>query len=471
MSRKKELLKNTFIIFLGKVSTQFVSFLLIPLYTSYLITSDYGYVDLIITYVSLFVPIVTLEQEMATFRFLIDSRNDIEQTKKIISSSIFNLFAITLIFLIICLVIIPFLTIKYKYLIVINIIVICFSNLLLQTARGLGKNKEYSMTCFIIGLITIFSNMILIIILKFGANGMIISTIIANIIGIFYLLLKLKLFNFISFNKISKITTKKMLKYSLPLIPNSICWWLINASDRTIITMFLGVAYNGIYAIACKFPTIISSLFSIFSLSWSESASLHVNDKDKNEFFSDVINNCIKIFSYVCIVLIAFIALIFKIIINNEYMDAYNYIPILILGSLFSCVIGVYSAIYIAKKDTKKVAITSFFSALINILINCLLITKIKLYAAAISTCVAYLSMMIYRGIDIKKIVKIKYNVNIIIESLVLFIVTLIIYYNNNLIINFVYFIIILVYLIITNKQEIVNLFNIIVKERKNDKK
>ena len=76
MNKKAELVKNTIIIFLGKISTQFISFFLLPLYTTYLNTGDYGTIDLIITYVSLLVPVLTLQQEMATFRFLIDCRND-----------------------------------------------------------------------------------------------------------------------------------------------------------------------------------------------------------------------------------------------------------------------------------------------------------------------------------------------------------------------------------------------------------
>lgn len=52
MSKNKELMFNTLIISIGKICTQFVSFLLIPIYTNYLLTSDYGYIDLIQTYIS-----------------------------------------------------------------------------------------------------------------------------------------------------------------------------------------------------------------------------------------------------------------------------------------------------------------------------------------------------------------------------------------------------------------------------------
>ena len=49
MNQKKELIKNTLIISIGKFSTQLVSFLLLPLYTTLLTTSEYGQYDLLNT--------------------------------------------------------------------------------------------------------------------------------------------------------------------------------------------------------------------------------------------------------------------------------------------------------------------------------------------------------------------------------------------------------------------------------------
>ena len=88
MNKKKQLAKNTIIIFFGRVCTQLISFFLLPLYTSYLATKEYGTVDLIQTYVTLLVPIITLELEMSIFRFLIDSRKSEKETNKLINESV-----------------------------------------------------------------------------------------------------------------------------------------------------------------------------------------------------------------------------------------------------------------------------------------------------------------------------------------------------------------------------------------------
>ena len=95
--------------------------------------------------------------------------------------------------------------------------------------------------------------------------------------------------NYKYFNKklIDKKLIKSMVKYSAPLVPNSLSWWIVSVSDRSIISVVLGAASNGIYAISNKFPTIISSLSGVFNLSWSESAALHINSEDRDEFFTD----------------------------------------------------------------------------------------------------------------------------------------------------------------------------------------
>ena len=94
MNKNKEFVKNTIILFIGKFATQFMSFLLLPLYTHYLLNEDYGTVDLLQTYISLFIPIFTLRIDSAVFRFLIDKRNQEEEIKNILSNVLFILFTV-----------------------------------------------------------------------------------------------------------------------------------------------------------------------------------------------------------------------------------------------------------------------------------------------------------------------------------------------------------------------------------------
>ena len=86
MSKNKELVKNTLILTIGKLCTQFVSFLLLPLYTSILNTNDFGIVDLFTTYVSLLMPLVCFQLDQGLFRFILEKRNDNDGIKELFSS-------------------------------------------------------------------------------------------------------------------------------------------------------------------------------------------------------------------------------------------------------------------------------------------------------------------------------------------------------------------------------------------------
>jgi O-antigen/teichoic acid export membrane protein len=165
MNKKNELAKNTFIIFIGRFCTQFVSFLLIPIYTHFLATSDYGYVDLIQTYVSLLVPIIVLRFDSAVFRFLIDCRENDNEKSKVISSSmlliLIQLILATFIFILFN----TLFSFDYWIAIVFNIIFISLSSVLLQLSRGLGRNIDYSVASIISAAITVVMNIVFIILL------------------------------------------------------------------------------------------------------------------------------------------------------------------------------------------------------------------------------------------------------------------------------------------------------------------
>ena len=220
INRNKEFIINTIILFAGKFSTQFMSLLLLPLFTRYLLTEDYGAVDLLQTYISLFIPILTLRIDSALFRFLIDKRNDEAEKCNIVSNAVVIMSVSIIVTIIISIPIILFLNIKFIIYTIINLIILMISNILLQLLRGLGKNKEYSLASIITGVVTLISNLVLIIGCHVGAESILISSSLGNVLCIVYITVSSKLFKYIKLDNINKYTTKEILKYSLPMIPN-----------------------------------------------------------------------------------------------------------------------------------------------------------------------------------------------------------------------------------------------------------
>ncbi|HCQ56109.1 MAG TPA: hypothetical protein DIU30_07210 [Clostridiales bacterium] len=468
MNKNKELVKNTIIIFIGKFCTQFITLLLLPLYTHFLSTEDYGYIDLIQTYLTFFIPLILLKIDAGIFRFLIDARKSEEEKNKIITNGIFIMFVELIISTILFAVAVKIFSIKYSILIVMNLISLSVLTFLLQIVRGIGKNKQYSFSSIIAAIVTIVLNLIFLV--GFHKNGkyVLIASLISNIICTIYLLIVNKILKNVKIKYIDKKLIKDLLKYSIPMIPNELSWWIVHVSDRTIISYALGVAANGIYSVSCKFSNILSSIFNIFNLSWQESAALHINDTDKDEFFSNVINKVFNLFICFCIGILACLPFVFELLIKDSYREAYKYVPILLLANIFSVLIGLIGSIYVAKKMTKEVAKTTMIAAIINLTIDIALIKVIGIYAAAISTLVSYMLLAIYRYIDVQKYVKVKIPIKNIVVNSIIFILVVVLYLYNNIALNVINLLLCILYAIIVNKELLIEFKKVIGKKVKN---
>lgn len=462
MSKGKDLAKNTAIVSIGKICTQLITFFLLPVYTAVLSNEEYGVVDLLNTLTSLLLPIATLQIEQGVFRYLIDCRENKEKQTTLITTII----RFMIIQLIICIIIFlcasPFIHNEYKYFLMANLVMGMFSTILLQICRGLGDNPTYAIGSFITGALTVVLNVIFIVSFHWGAYGMLGATAISNLLCSVYIFMKKKIYKYIKPKQYDKTTLKEIIKYSVPLIPNMISWWIVSASDRTIISAVIGIAQNGIYSAANKFSGVFTTLYSVFNLTWTESASININSEDRDEFFSKILDFVIRFFGCLCLGTIAVMPFVFNVLINEKFAEAYYQIPILILGSVFNILVSFIGSIYVAKKLTKEIAKTSVIAAIINIAINIVLIKSIGLYAASISTVIAYVLMFIYRWIDVKKYVKFNVNKILMFVLIIMYGVTIFTYYLRSLVISAVVLGVVAIFAIIANINSVTYLKQIV---------
>lgn len=462
MSNGGELAKNTAVIAVGKIATQLVSFLLLPLYTAVLSTEDYGVVDLVTTYVQLLLPIVTCQLEQSIFRFLLENRKDEEQ-KKIILSDIYTLTAmIMLVFSLIYMCISPFIKSQYKYMLLLNLLANVYVALMLQTARGFGLNAIYAMGSFISASGQVALNVLLVLIFRLGANGMLISMFVAYIISGTYLTFATKAYHYIRLKKIEIKRLETYLKYSLPLIPNVISWWILNASDRTIILKFINVSANGIYSAANKFSGIYTTIYNIFNLSWTESVALHLHENGSKEEFTKLQSTVIKFFSCIFLGVTAIMPFVFKILVNEKFCAAYYQIPILLAGAFFSAMTGILGAYYVAEKMTSVIARMTIMAAVLNIAINLIFIRKFGLYAASISTLIAYLTVFVLRYLDVRKRFGIKIELNVGVGTILMMVIVWLAYYRQNTVECMITFIVVFFYSLVMNFQLLKSMIEVI---------
>ena len=454
MSREKDLTKNTIIITIGRISTQFVSFLLLPLYTALLSTSEYGTVDLITTLVQLFIPISSLMIDQGVFRYLLTCNSN-KDKKQTITSAVIVLLVASALVIIVYGVLSIFSQNRYKIWLLLILIVTAFSNLFLQMARGLKQTKDYALASFGCSASTIVLNVICIVSLHMGATGMLLATFVGNLICCVFLFFKLRIGKFINIGSFSKKSAIEQLKYSIPLVPNQLSLWVMNSSDRLIVASFLGASANGILAVSHKFPAIYMTFFNIFQLAWHETGAIHYFDKDRDEFFTNIIKKMLSIFSTLCLAIIVVLPIVFSWFINSSYNEAYNNIPIYMVAFLFNIVIGLLGVVYVATKKTAEIAKTTVIAAVINIVVNLGLIKTIGLYAASISTLVGYFVTMIYRIIDTRKYLKIKYDIKQFIIIGISTAVCCFVYYLNNKIISLIFLPIFIVFAYLYNKETV----------------
>lgn len=466
MDKTISLIKNTIIIFVGRFSTQFISFVLLSIYTYFLTTGEYGTIDLIQTYIFLLVPIISLRIDTVFFRFILEYRNSLNGKTQIITNGLYIISILCIIFSVAYFLIGYFIHIPFYVYVYFNIIAVILSNVFMQIARGVGDNLGYSISCILVAILSVFFTFLFFYCFNLKGETILLSTTLANFACCIYLLFRCKINKSFCVNAIDKDVIKKMLKYSIPMIPDGLSWWIVSASDRIIINYYLGNSFNGIYAVSSKFSNILSSLFTVINMSWQESAALYINDEKRDEFFSNIFNDIMNITISICIALMAGMYIVFEFLIDKNYYEAYKYVSVLLIANIFNALSVLQGGILIAKMDTKAVAKSTLIGAMINIFINVSLVKHYGLFAAVFSTLVSYIVICWIRNLEIKKYVRITMKMKKIIFLMILLIVSNCMYYINSMVVSTFYFIIILIVLFLFNKKYLKNLWTLLQKKR-----
>lgn len=401
----KKMLNNLLIFFGGNFGSKVLVFLLVPFYTSILSTEQYGQIDMITTTVSLLLPIVTVGLTDALFRFAMSK----EYNKKDVFSLgiIVSLIAFTIVSLIL-MSLNYFFSWNYMNLMIFLLGSSCIYNMISNFIKGIGHTKEY----VIIGVIQTFIVLVLnIIFLKFfnyGIQGYVISYFLSYIIPTIVMIFKIKLWRYFDAKKISKKTFKDVMIYSLPLIPTTLSWWIISSSDRYMITYFFGAESNGIYSVANKIPQILYTVITIFITVWQLSSNeVYENEKENLEVYYKGLYKYFSTIGFVfgSLFLIS-TPLIMSIIARNEFASGWIYAPFLIDAIIFTAISGFVSGIYGSYKKNMGPFISVTIGAILNIVLNLILIPKIGIQGATIATFISYYFITMYRLYDTKRFLK-----------------------------------------------------------------
>ncbi len=402
MNRSSSLIKNTMILGIGTMFTKMFAFIMLPFFSRWLSAEDYGTFELFCTYITLMFPVLTFSCGEAVFRFLLE-KETIDERKPIVTGGYFVLISglAMAVMLSIVLYVLNHSTLVLPFMVM--LIAESLYNFNSFISRGLKKISNYTFANILFSISMSVSVVIFVYVFDFKLYGIMYGYAIGYATSAAYMMLRGRIISYINPNSIMKQNIKEMLKYSIPLIPNSISWWIANVSDRTIIRIFLGATFNGVYAIANKIPALCTSLFTVFHLSWQQNASETINDSNRDIYYSTVYNKMIQVFISICICVLSLNFVFFEYILDFKYLTAYNHVAILLLAVAFSFIAQFFGGIFIGLKMSKVNGSTTVIAALTNLVVHYALIKFIGLYAASVSTLVSCVVLFVIRFVKIKK--------------------------------------------------------------------
>lgn len=430
MDRTKRLLSDSLIFFISTFGNKILTFLIVPFYTYTLTTAEYGTADAIVTAVSLILPIITAVIYDAALRFAMDKNFSDED----VLSEAFSIYSVSIVISVIIaivMLVIPELkeyALGFAFILIFNGIYMILS----QYTKGIYRTKEFAIGGTIYTSTFLIANVVVLSILKMGIQGYLASYIIAYAVASLYYFFILKAWKLIHFHYKNSVLRREMIMFGAPMILNTIIWWILTAIDKYFIIFFMGVSASGIYTVAHKIPTILTTLGGIFCQAWQLSAISENKTKNYEMYFE-------KIWQTYCILLILTLSSLMLIsknlitlLIESSYQDAWQYVGILLYSSFFTITAQFWSSFYVAEKKTQQLSISAFAAGIINLILGFLLVPIWGMFGAAVATVISCAVMFGMRVFFSRSFLKIKWINKRIIYMFILSLIQLGFYFLNS---------------------------------------
>lgn len=459
--RSTYLSKNIFLFGISSFGPKILAFLMVPLYTNYLTTADYGIGDIISTTASLTLPLIALCIESAILRFSFE--HDINQDT-VLSNGLY-VFSKGILFvglLVACVAIIPLIEIDVSYLLAFFLMILSTGlyDILSNYARGVERVGCMVEMSLITTGISCLLNILFLVVLNFGLNGYLVANYLGTLIAVIWGIIRLKIWKHFHISSISKPVMSKMKKYSFPLVFNRIGWWLNSSLDKYIITWILGATSNGIYTVAYKIPTMLVACSDVFTQAWQLSAIKEYDADDRNVFVTEMYELYNGFLVMCCSGLMVLTIPLAYILFAKDFFQAWQYVPALMISFLFGGLSGFLGSIFMAEKDTKIFTYSTIIGATVNAILNVILVYLIGVMGAAVATLISNVVIWGVRLFHSRKYVSIKVNYYKHIGMYFLLIVQAIVCLGGLKIFYMAIQIFILLILIAGNRNTLVDVFN-----------
>ena len=409
VDRYKKLFSNTLILGLGTLASKVLTVLLMPLYTSYLTEGQYGIVDLVVQAANLLIPLVSLGINTAVLRFNMDGETD---RKSVLTTGLtVNLLSFAVFLLFFPLVRrIPIFG-EYAILVYGFVFTSIIHYLFSYFVKSLQRVKLFTIASIIGTAITLLLDVLFLAVWNMGVVGYILAILLSDLTCTVILIVAAKLYRYLDFRKLNKPVVSAMLRYSIPLIPNSALWWVTDMSDRYMVTWMVSEAANGLYAIAYKIPNLLILVCGIFMDAWQMSILTEKSKLEQQKFFSHVFSMYQSVIFVGASFLILCAKLVTRILVADNFYPSWEYMPTLIIATALSCFVTFLGTIYIVEKKSKSSLFTTVIGTVFNLVCNFILIPLMGVHGAALSTALSYGLVFLLRALHTRKYIPITWNI------------------------------------------------------------
>lgn len=407
-NKYKSLASNTILFAVATFSSKLLSFFLTPLMTWALGNQDYGLSDLIIKTCNLILPMVYMCITEGIIRY---GMNRAIRKTDVYTTGILT-FLMGYILLIFAFPIVSNIEDIGQYYLIIYIFVITSSmrSITSHFVRSLGYVKLFAVDGLVTTITTIGFNLLFLLVFKQGVISPALATICADGLSALFMSFYIKSWRYFKPFQIKISVLWQMLRYSLPLVPTAVSWWIINSANQYVTLNIWGQEVLSIYTVATKIPMLLTMVSSIFIQAWQMSAFAE-DDDNKEDFFSKVFTSYYALIFIGTSVIILFIRYITPFLASEAtYPGSWRYVPFLLLGTSFSCLVTFLGTIYNTVQKNLMATLSTIVGAIINIFLINWLIPSIGIQGASISTFVGYFIVFMIRIFDTRRFMKLKVN-------------------------------------------------------------
>ncbi len=407
--RGKKLIVDIVMFTISNFGSKVLVFLMVPLYTHVLTTEEYAIADVLNGTINILLPVLTLAITEATLRFLLDDNSDkgevLGASLLFIGVSTVLLVAVTPIFMYHNETIGAY----WGYFLVMYITTAlngCMSNYV----RGIDKTRLFAFKGVLHTALLVALNLLFLLGFSLGLQGYLLAIIISDGLVMVYMAVSCRLWAVIPTIKLDRDMIRQMLKYSVPMIPTIIAWWVMQISDKYVLIAYSGLAVSGIYSVAYRIPSVLSMVSSIFNQAWQISAVKSKRDNDYSQYVTQVYQYFFAISLGLCSVLVAASELIGRFMFHGDFYIAWTYVPVLLLAYFLSGASGVMASIFTTMKRTSILMYSTICGAVLNVALNFLLIPRYGAMAAAATTVIGFLATFLIRAYCTKRFFGIRLN-------------------------------------------------------------